>query len=349
MNRRWDKWGATLLIGAGLLTEIERQEAGRENMLRILDYHRVGRFDLSGCRSDPSLYSVDPEMFATQMEYLAGAYHVIALDELLDAISRDRALPPRSVMLTFDDGYHDFLENAWPVLRCLRLPAILFAVTDYLYDSQRLFWWDRLYQSIYRTTCPELNVAGLGCWPLTTVEQRGRAFAYIKRYIKRQAHQQAMQLVEQVVNALGVSLEPEGGGMLNWDEVRQMSTEGLCVAAHTVSHPILSRMSLAEARYEIVTSHQVIEEELGQAWPVFAYPVGHPADLQPGLVKVLREEGFQVAMTMIEGHNVLGRTDPLQLRRVGMAPHLSMPEFRLVLTGAYNWYGTLSHFALADA
>jgi peptidoglycan/xylan/chitin deacetylase (PgdA/CDA1 family) len=348
MNRRWDKFGARILIGAGLLHEVEQREAGRENILRILDYHRIGRLEESGCRADPSLFSAEPEMFAEQMAYLARAYHVVSLDELLDAINRHRPLPPRSVMLTFDDGYHDFLENAWPVLRCLKLPAILFAVTDYLNDSRRIFWWDQLYQSLHLTACSEIDVPGVGCWPLATVQQRGRAFAQIKRYIKRQPHQQAMKLVAQVVDALAVPLEPEGGGMLNWEEVRQMSAEGLCVAAHTVSHPILSRMTLEEARYEIVTSQRAIMDELGQAWPVFAYPVGHPADLRPGLVEMLRQEGFQVAMTMIEGHNVLGRTDPLRLRRVGMAPHLTMPEFRLVLTSAYNLYGALSHLGLVE-
>ena len=52
--------------------------------------------------------------------------------------------------------------------------------------------------------------------------------------------------------------------------------------------------------------------------------------------------GFKVAMTLIEGHNVLGRTHPLRLRRVGMAPHISIAEFRLILTGMYNVYGTLA-------
>jgi hypothetical protein len=57
---------------------------------------------------------------------------------------------------------------------------------------------------------------------------------------------------------------------------------------------------------------------------------------------VLKEGGFKVAMTMIEGHNIIGRTCPLALRRVGVAPHLTLDEFRLVLTGAYNLYGALA-------
>jgi hypothetical protein len=96
---------------------------------------------------------------------------------------------------------------------------------------------------------------------------------------------------------------------------------------------------LDEARQEIVGSQQDIVDHLGQAWPIFAYPSGHPADLRAELMGVLEQEGFRLAVTMIEGHNVLGRTPPLYLRRVGMAPHLSLDEFRLALTGAYDVYG----------
>ena len=347
MNRRWDKWGAGIMIRAGLLSRFESRENAQENVLRILDYHRVGRPDPVGCRSDPSLYNATVEAFAEQMEYLVREYHIISISDLLEAIITGQPLPPRSVMVTFDDGYHDFLENAWPILRRFQIPVTLFVVTGYLSQNARMFWWDKLYQAIHRTDCVEVSVPRLGCWPLRTLRERIRAFAYVKRYVQRQDHHRAMVIVDQVVESLHVPLL-ENGGMLTWDEVRRMRDEGLFVAAHTVSHPILSRMPLDEARYEITASQQTIVRELGHAWPVFAYPVGHPADLRPELISILREENFRVAMTMIEGHNVVGRTPLLRLKRVGMAPHLTMPEFRLVLTGAYNVYGLASRLVMTD-
>jgi peptidoglycan/xylan/chitin deacetylase (PgdA/CDA1 family) len=344
MSMRWDKWGAGLFIRAGLLASLERREATRANILRILDYHRIGQPDAEAFRADPALFGATVAGFAEQMEYLAHHYSVVSLEQVLAALGRGRPLPPRSVLLTFDDGYRDFLECAWPVLRSLKLPAVLFVPTGYLSPEHRLFWWDKLYQSIYRTQCQELNVPPLGHWPLETRAQRDRAWARIKRRVSHLNHHEAMALVDRIVTALDITLLT-CGGTLTWDEVRQMTEQGLYVAAHTVTHPILSRVSNEEARDEITGSQSAIRSQLGHAWPVFAYPVGHRADLRPELVSILRQEGFQMAVTMIEGHNALGSSDPLSLKRVGMAPHLSLDEFRLVLTSAYNWYGTVAQLA----
>ncbi len=339
MSQRWDKWIAHLMIRAGLLSMMERLEAQRANVLRILAYHRIGRLDDGKVKLDPSLVNATPEMFTQQMNFLKEHYHIVSIDELLSALASHRPLPPRSVMITFDDGYRDFMDRAWPVLENLHIPVILFVATDYLSEG-RLFWWDRLYQGIFQTERKELHIPSVGDWSWQNAGQRTRAFVEVKEQLKKINHRRATRLVEEILETLAVSPETSGA-LLTWQDLRRLYSSGLCVGAHTRSHPILSRLTLDEARQEIVGSQQDLHRELGQTWPIFAYPSGHLADLRSGLVAVLRQAGFQVATTMIEGHNVLGCTPPLRLKRVGMAPHLSMEEFRLVLTGIYNVYGTL--------
>ncbi len=339
MTMRWDKMGAQALIRSGVLTAVESNEAKRDNLLRVLAYHRIGQPDPGGALGDPSLFSVTAEGFAEQMAYLAEHYHVIAPPDLLDALAGRRRLPPRSVMITFDDGYHDFMDLAWPVLERLGLPALLFVPTDYLCGG-RAFWWDRLYHAFFQSQCGELQLPPFGVWSWRTCEEREAALKAVKRHIKRMEHHEAMAHVDKVVRALGVEFDPEGV-MLTWPELRQMADRGLYVGPHTLSHPILSRISREEARGEITGSAAAVAHELAQRWPIFCYPVGHPADLRSHLPETLRQEHFQAAFTMLEGHNVIGRADPFGLRRVGIAPHLSLDEFRLVLTQAYNIYGML--------
>lgn len=87
--------------------------------VRILMYHRV--MDLPGDR-----LSVKPAEFARQMDYLrARGYRVIPLSEL--PLSLGSSVP--AVVLTFDDGYRDFYENAFPILKERRLPATIFVIT----------------------------------------------------------------------------------------------------------------------------------------------------------------------------------------------------------------------------
>lgn len=340
MSKRWQKRAAHVIIRAGLLSATERLEARLRNVLRILAYHRVGQPEAETGRLHPDLLSASPDMFARQMHFLSAHYHVVSLDELLYSLAYNRPLPPRSVMVTFDDGYRDFLDTAWPVLQSLRVPAILFVVTGYLSGGGRLFWWDQLYQAVSQTKCEELRIPSVGVWSLRGPEQRRKAVAEIERYVKKINHHQAMSLVTEILESLAVLPKAEGT-MLTWQDVRHLSASGLYIGAHTRSHPILSRVTLEEARNEIISSQQDLYRELGQTWPVFAYPVGRSPDLRPELASILHEEGFQAAVTLIPGHNLLGHTHPLRFKRVNIASTFSMAEFRLALTGVYHIYETL--------
>ena len=323
-----------------MLPILERIEARQTNLLRILVYHRVGSPETEKDLLDPALLNARPEMFDRQMQLLKEQYHVVSLDELLLALASNRTLPARSVMVTFDDGYRDFLETAWPVLSELQIPAVLFVATGYLAGEGQLFWWDRLYQGFMRTKRKQFALPEVGTWPLHSQEQRYEAYQKVKTRAKSADHHAAMVLVDGVLDSLDVC--PDGAGMLlTWRDLHRLAADGLHIGAHTRSHAILSRMSWREAQAEVLDSQMDLKRELGQTWPVFAYPAGHASDLSPKLTTILQDAGFQAAMTMIPGHNVVGRTHPLRLRRVGMAPHLSMAEFRLVLTRAYDVYGGL--------
>jgi peptidoglycan/xylan/chitin deacetylase (PgdA/CDA1 family) len=329
---------AQLAIRAGLLPACEQREAHQPNLLRILAYHRIGNPGENAGELDPGLISANPEALAKQMRFLVDSYRPVSVKELLEALAGLHPLPPRAVLVTFDDGYRDFQTYAWPVLRSLGIPAVLFVATDTAAGRQSMFWWDRLYQAIIRTARPELALPGLGCWRLKTLDQRRQAFQEARHALERMEYHASRQTLEALIQHLEVTPELSVP-LLGWAELREMSAEGLAVCAHSRSHPVLSRLSLAEARQEVVESQREIESAMNRAWPIFAYPVGHAEHLRPELNKILQEAGFRAAVTMIESHNRIGRTDPLRLGRVGLAAHLSLDEFRLTLTGIYSLYG----------
>ena len=97
---------------AGLL-EVSPRSAPR---LPVLTYHRVAdaaeRPEL-----DPALVSASPDDFDAQIAHLTARRRVLSLAEVLEVRDGRRTLPPRAVMITFDDAYVDFIEHAWPALR----------------------------------------------------------------------------------------------------------------------------------------------------------------------------------------------------------------------------------------
>jgi len=77
--------------------------------------------------------SVTPERFESQLKYLADTgYHTVTLDDLLYALTQGRPLPPRPIILTFDDGYEDNYTNAFPLLRKYGMVGEFFIITDFV-------------------------------------------------------------------------------------------------------------------------------------------------------------------------------------------------------------------------
>lgn len=296
----------------------------RPHLLRILTYHRV---DEPGAH--PDLYprvTVSPRAFDAQMRYLAEKYHVISMPELL-FLSRHRGtLPPNSAMITFDDAYCDFADQAWPILKRYNLPATLFVPTAFPDNPVRSFWWDDLYYALRATERREDLDTPAGRISLATEADRDQALTRLRDYVKSLPHEEAMAWVDHICRKLGV-LMPERA-VLSWDRLRQLAGEGVTLGAHTRTHPLMNRVSLEAARAEAVGSLRDLEQEIGSALPIFAYPSGGFND---EVVRLLKEEGIELAFTAVRGINDWRTADRLRLRRINVGPTTTLAILRAQL------------------
>lgn len=111
------------------------------NRIRILLYHRV--YDLVGMGDSMVNLSVPPKVFAQQMAVLAqNGFNVITLEQLINYRDENRKPPPKTAIITFDDGYRDNHINAFPILERYNFKATFFVVTDYINDG--IFQWLKL-------------------------------------------------------------------------------------------------------------------------------------------------------------------------------------------------------------
>ena len=108
-------------------------------------------------------------------ELLARDYYVASMDEALEAVVKNRPLPARAVLLTFDDAYRDFAVNAWPTLKQYGLPATLFVPTAYAGSQPQEFWWDRLYRALRSAPVDRLDDTPVGPVVFNTPEHLRRA------------------------------------------------------------------------------------------------------------------------------------------------------------------------------
>jgi peptidoglycan/xylan/chitin deacetylase (PgdA/CDA1 family) len=319
---------ATGLSRAGLGGALA-QAAGRARRhpaFAILTYHRVND------DNDPFLDSLSTEVFERQIAHVARHYSVFTVEDLVERMARGGRLPRNAVAITFDDGYRDTLSHAAPILTRHGVPATVFLASGFI-GTAEVPWYDRLALGFKFTreqavTTPWGDVLDLG-----TPEGRLRSLQQTRTYLKRIPEEPAWQGLDRLMARLGVTEQRYfKNAMLTWDDVHALAGLGFSIGAHTVSHPILSRVSLERAWQEIAGSRSMIADACGRRPRAFAYPNGGAADYTAGVVELVRRAGFTCAATTRFGMNT-PTTSPWELRRGGpWESHL--PTFALKLA----WY-----------
>lgn len=304
----------------------------------ILMYHSISDVPC------PWELTVSPTRFNDHMRVLSQRAQVLGLDEMLARLEGG-TLPARSVAITFDDGYVDNLEAASPILERYGSPATVF-VTAGLVGSGREFWWDELARltldSPVLPTVMELNLGGarvnfnLGADATVTRGQAGhpswrfeeapptrrhlllqtlwRRLQPLPAGVRKQAlcdlHRQAPQ----------PPLNRPVRRIMDAGEVVKLAEGGLVeIGAHTMTHPVLSHLSLEDQRREIAQSRSRLEEITGRRVAHFAYPHGGRSDYTMATAQIVREAGLASACTTTEDWLRTG-ADGYQLPRIHVPP-----------------------------
>jgi peptidoglycan/xylan/chitin deacetylase (PgdA/CDA1 family) len=280
---------------------------GPKARLTILIFHRVLP------APDPLLArTVHAELFEQICSWMKRWFNVIALDEAVERL-KNGTLPSRAACISFDDGYADNYHVALPILSRVGLSATFFISTGFL-DGGRM-WNDTVVESVRLCQTPELDLSPLelGLYKLGSWAERRQAVSGIIQKIKYLPIQERKNVTESIAQLAKVTLPAHL--MMTSQEVRLMRQAGMQIGAHTVSHPILAKLTLEQAQQEILDSKLKLEEILGERVGLFAYPNGKPTeDYLPHNVDLVRTLGFDAAVSTAWGASRQG-DDVFQVRR----------------------------------
>jgi len=282
--------------------------AGQRARLTILIYHRV-----LPARDALLPDILDAEAFAAQLELIRDCFQVMPLAQAVEEL-RHGNLPARSACLTFDDGYADNLTVALPILQRFRMHATFFVATDYL-DGGRMFN-DTVIEAVRHAPSGQYDLRdlNLGCYQFQSLQDRIGAIRDILPEVKYLPFLVRNQYVADIAKRLGGASLPDHL-MLSTEQLRTLHDAGMEIGAHTASHPILARLSDAEAKDDILRGKEHLERLLSTKIRLFAYPNGRPGtDYLAVHIQMLRELGFIGAVSTASGVATRG-TDPFQLPR----------------------------------
>lgn len=308
---RRDRAAAT--IATPLVKQIVRR-APRWRGLLTLNYHRVG--DPEGQPWDHSLWSAREQELDDQLATLAREAEVIGPEDVERALRERRR--GRRVMLTFDDGYRDNFELAYPLLRRHGLTATFFLTTGFL-DSPFVPWWDEISWMVRNARVDSMPadgwLEGAGALDLS---QQDAAIATLVARCKQLPGARVDAFLDHIAQESGSGRCDVDAGELwiTWGMARQMRDGGMTIGGHTVTHPVLASVPLDRQREEIDGCAARLKQELGEPMRWFAYPVGARGTFTAQTQQLLRQAGVQLAFSFYGGHGRFSRWDALAVPRV---------------------------------
>ncbi len=263
--------------------------------LSTLMFHRV-----HAVRDELFPQELDAARFERLVRFVAKSFQVMTLGDAVYKLTIN-ALPTRSLVITFDDGYCDNAEIALPILKRYGLTATFFVSTGFL-DGGRM-WNDSVIECI--RACPlreiDLDSFGLGRCSIDGDEARREVIEKLLPIIKYLDLTGRDIAIARLQNCSGVTRLPDDL-MMSTDQVRLLHDSGMEIGAHTVHHPILASLSEHDAENEIASGKNRLQEIIGAPVDVFAYPNGRPnRDYNAAHVEMLKRLGFKAAVSTAHG------------------------------------------------
>ena len=296
------------------------------NGVLIWNYHRIG--DAAGSLFDPHLFSATAEGFDRQVTFLKQNFDVIGLNDLDQALAQPRG---QFVMLTFDDGYRDNFELAYPILKSHGVPATFFIATGFL-DRPHMPVWDELAWMLRTTSVKSLAANE---WLPTSVCLADQPFRRLLAVYKSLGTELTEMYLDFLADALGTGRCPESlacDQWMTWDMLREMQAGGMTFGGHTVNHPILSNATADQQDWEVGECRRRLIDELGRPIDAFSYPNGKRGDFNEFTRAALRSHGYRWAFSYSGGHCHPGHPDHFDLPRTAVETDIDLSLFRAKAT-----------------
>ena len=230
--------------------------------------------------------------------YIKKDYEFVTLDTLYDIICKRIKKEKKVVVLTFDDGYSDVYDHAYPILQKFNVPLNLYLTTSFP-DNKALLWWYLVDELVCnkKTVSFEIN-RELVKFDCETVDEKQKVFTYFRNLIFAN-YNNYKNILENIFTQYDIDIRfINKKNALNWEQIIEMSKNPLVsIGAHTLTHPIFNKLTKEEIIDEVLGSKKVIEEQIKKEVNHFAYPYGGSNEVGKREFEILKSLNFRTCTT----------------------------------------------------
>ena len=258
----------------------------------------------------------------------------------------------RFVCITFDDGYKDLMQWAYPLLKKYQMPFALYIPTSFP-DRLGELWWVALEAVIAQNNRIGLVINGKDqFFDCRTVREKRELYDAVYRYLRSMKSENELRgVVRDLAACYRVDITSFCRDLcMDWQQIIDLAADPLVtIGAHTVNHKMLKKMTDESAvRAEMEMSRTVLEAALGKRPQHLAYPVGDRFAAGPREFRIAAELGFKTAVTTRPGVIFRKHAEHLTaLPRISLNGDFQRPRYAKVLisgaaTGLWNGFRRLN-------
>lgn len=200
------------------------------------------------------------------LSYMDDGYRFVSLDSMVRNLNKMRwPWQKKMVNISFDDGFRDIYEYAYPIFKKYNIPFTIYLTTAFP-EGKAEIWWIQLEQLIANNTTLVVQDKEYQC---RTADEKRQLFNELIQQIYKSSDT-PNRVFEQWFAGYQMDM---AGLALTWDELAEMLSSGLLtVGSHTQSHPMLTKIPTEEVRQELLESKNLIEQHLSISVNYFSYP-----------------------------------------------------------------------------
>jgi peptidoglycan/xylan/chitin deacetylase (PgdA/CDA1 family) len=290
------------------INNIKHKKSG----LVVLMLHKVN------CDADPLPITIDPKLLESIIYEIKRNHQFINLEFIHNNKHLLYHAEKLLFAVTFDDGYLDNYTNAFPILHQEKVPFTIFISNNFI-NREKSAWYELLWGGIKHSKSDIIDLSdyGFGKQKVARYHDKCLLFNILNTDLKRFNNSTREIKVADLVDRFGGCDAVETPAMMTWDMIKELSSKGVIIGSHTISHPILSRENPKKLHNELFLSKREIELRINKPIYGFAYPNGTKYDFDNRMDKLLRKAEFRYACTTIKGINE-SLFDSYYLRRVNI-------------------------------
>lgn len=300
----------------------------RPNGLYCFNYHRIG--DPEKSKFDPNVFSCDERTFEEHLRFYKENFDILTINELNELQKSRKKLVKKYALITFDDGYVDNYELAYPLLKKHKIPATFFIATDFI-EKEKLPWWDEI--AFLLKNCNQKTLQ-LENWKTPINLDRTAKNSNIKEVLQRIKADSSKQMDEKILSLKKVLnlppnyTPPHKDLFMNWDMLKDMEKNGMTIGSQSCSHRIMSHLSIQEQFNEASNSKIILSRQLKNNIVCFAYPVGGNSSFTKVTEDILRKLKYTFGFSFVSGINRTINNHCFHLKRFSVDSNCSNEQLK---------------------